>query len=67
MNDARNVTQKRQDDVDAKVSIEATLEEDTDWRKDDGEDDFDDVAVRMKERSVSTDILPVSSLNHLVV
>ena len=51
MDDTRNITQNRQQNVDAKVSIEATLEEDTDWREEDGKDDLcDDVAMKLKKQ-----------------
>lgn len=45
MDDTRNVSQNRQEDVDEEVSSAAALKEDTDGRKEDGEDDFDDVAA----------------------
>ena len=45
MDDARNVTKDGQQDVDEQVGIAATLEEDTERRKDDGDDDLADVAV----------------------
>lgn len=44
MNDARNVTQNRQQNVDEEVAAAATLEEDTKRWEDDGEDDLEDVA-----------------------
>lgn len=44
MNDTWNVTQNRQADVDEQVRIAATLQEDTERREDDGEDDFADIA-----------------------
>ena len=40
----RNVTQASQQDVDEEISIAAALEEDTEGREEDGEDDLDDVA-----------------------
>jgi len=44
MDDARDVTEKSQADVDKKVGPAAALEEDAERRQDDGEDDFEDVA-----------------------
>ena len=41
----RNVTQDGQQDVDEEVGIASALEEDTERRKDDGEDDLEDVAI----------------------
>lgn len=41
-----NVTQDGQQDVDEEVGIATALEEDTERRKEDGEDDLDDVAAR---------------------
>jgi hypothetical protein len=40
-----NVTQDGQQDVDEEVGVAAALEEDTQRRDEDGEDDLDDVAV----------------------
>lgn len=40
----RNVTQDRQQDVDEKVGIATTLEEYTQRREDNGENDLDDIA-----------------------
>jgi hypothetical protein len=40
-----NVTQDGQQDVDEEIGIAAALEEDTQRRDEDGEDDLDDVAV----------------------
>lgn len=45
MDDTRNPTQDGQTDVDEEVSATATLEEDTQRRQDDGEDDLADVTV----------------------
>ncbi len=45
MNDTGNITQYSQEDVDEKVSVATTLEEDAERREDDGEDDFADVAT----------------------
>ena len=41
----RDVTQDGQQDVDEEVRIASTLEEYTERREEDGEDDLDDVAV----------------------
>lgn len=43
----RNVTENGQQDVDKEIGIAAALEEDTQRREDDGEQDLADVAVRM--------------------
>ena len=45
MNNARNVAQNREQNVDEKVGIATALKEDTERRKNDGKDDFDDVAI----------------------
>ena len=45
MNNTRNVTQYRQEDVDEKVGIATALKENTEGRKDDGEDDLANVAT----------------------
>ena len=45
VDDARNVTQNCQTDVDEQVGIAASLEEDTEGWEDDGEDDLADVTV----------------------
>lgn len=47
MDNARNVTQDGQQDVDEEVGIAATLKEDTERGQDDCEDDLDDVAGAM--------------------
>lgn len=44
VDDTRNVTQDRQQDVDEEISIAAALEEDTQRREDDGEEDLADIA-----------------------
>ena len=44
MNDTRDVTQDRQQDVDEKVGITAPLEKDTERWQDDGKDDLADIA-----------------------
>lgn len=41
------LTKDGQQDVDEQVGAAATLEEDTDGREQDGEEDLDDVAVRL--------------------
>ena len=41
-----NVSENSEQDVDEEVSAAATLEEDSNWGHEDGEDDLDDVAVR---------------------
>lgn len=45
MDDARNVPQTRQDDVDDEVGAAATLKEDSERWQEDGEEDLDDVAA----------------------
>ena len=54
MDDTRNVTQYCQEDVDEKVGIATALEEDTERREYDREDDLADVAT-IKATSVSHD------------
>ena len=44
VDDAGNVTENGEEDVDAEVSTAAALEEDTDGREDDGKNDLADVA-----------------------
>lgn len=46
MNDTRNVTQDRQQDVDEEVCATAALKEDTDRGEDDGKKDLADIAVK---------------------
>lgn len=48
MDDARNVAQNREEDIDTQVSANASFEENTDWRKEDGEDDLADVAAKIR-------------------
>lgn len=45
VDDTGDITQDREQDVDEQVRAAATFEEDTERWQDDGEDDFDDVAV----------------------
>lgn len=45
VDDTGDVTQDGEQDVDEEVGTASALEEDTDGRQDDGEDDLDDVAV----------------------
>lgn len=45
MDDARDVAQYREEDIDQKVGIATTLEEDTNWWQEDGENDFANVTV----------------------
>lgn len=45
MDDARNETQDGQQDVDQQVSTASSLQENTEWWQEDGEDDFADIAV----------------------
>lgn len=47
MDDAGNVTENGQEQVDEEVGAAATLEEDSERWEEDGEDDLDDVAVRL--------------------
>jgi len=43
--DTRNVTEDGQENADEDLSTASSLEEDTERREDNGEDDLDDVAV----------------------
>jgi len=45
VNDARDVTEDGEEDVDEEIRAAATLEDDAQRREDDGEDDQEDVAV----------------------
>ncbi len=45
VDDARDVSQYRQDDVDEEVGIATAFEEDTERGEEDGEDDFADIAT----------------------
>ena len=45
VDDTGNITQNREQDVDEQVRAAAAFEEDTERWQDDGEDDFEDVAV----------------------
>lgn len=47
MNDAGNVTEDGEQDVDQKITTAATLEEDTQRWEEDGKDDLADIAVEM--------------------
>ena len=44
MDDAGNVTQNGQQDVDEEIGIATSLKEDTERREDDGKDDLADIA-----------------------
>ncbi len=46
MDDARNVSQAGQDNVDEQIRTAASLKEDADGWQDDGKDDLDDVAAK---------------------
>ena len=48
MDDARNVAQNCQEDVDEEVGIATALEEDTKRWEDDGENDLADIAISPK-------------------
>jgi hypothetical protein len=48
MNDAGNVTEDGKQDVDQKVTTASTLEEYTQRRQEDSEDDLADVAVEIR-------------------
>jgi len=52
MDDAGNVTQDGEEDVDEEVRIATALKEDTERRDEDGEDDLDNVAVRARSQYV---------------
>ena len=45
MDDAGNVTQDGEEDVDEEVAVAAALKKHAEWGKEDGEDDLDDVAA----------------------
>jgi hypothetical protein len=45
VDDTRDVTQNREQDVDEQVGAAATLEEDSQRREEDGKNDLEDVAV----------------------
>lgn len=45
VDDTGDVTQNGQQDVDQQIGTTSALEEDTDGRQKDGEDDFDDVSA----------------------
>lgn len=45
VDDTGQVTEDSQEDVDEKVGVAATLEEDAERRENDGEDDFADITV----------------------
>jgi hypothetical protein len=45
MDNAGNVTKDGQQNVDEEVGIATTLQEDTDWGNEDGEDDLNDVGT----------------------
>lgn len=45
MDDTRNVTQNREEDVDQEVRVAAALKKDTERRKEDGKNDLADIAV----------------------
>ena len=44
MNDARDITKNRQEDVDEEVGVATSLKENAERRKDNSEDDLADVA-----------------------
>lgn len=50
MNDTRDVTQYREEDVDQQIRAAATLEEDTERWEEDGKDDFANVAAKSSQR-----------------
>ena len=54
MNNARDVAQNCQEDVDEEVGIATTLEEDTKRWEDDGEDDLADIAISPKGQPCSS-------------
>lgn len=45
VDDSRNVTQNREEDVDQEIRVAAALKEDTERRKEDGKNDLADIAV----------------------
>lgn len=56
MDDTRNVTKDGQNNVDEEVGIAASLEEHSERWEDDGEDDLDDVAVRILSALLCYDV-----------
>ena len=54
MDDARNVAQNCQEDVDEEVGIATALEEDTKRWEDDGENNLADIAISPKGQPCST-------------
>jgi hypothetical protein len=52
MHNTRNITQYREEDVDQKVGIAATLQEDPNWWEEDGEDDFADITAVPQDVSI---------------
>lgn len=49
MDDTRNVAQYREEDVDQKVGVATTLEENTDRWEEDGENDLTEVTVATRQ------------------
>ena len=66
MDDSGNVAQNGEEDVDEQVGIAAALEEDTERREQDGEDDLADVAAREKS-FVSLDMFTEPHLSQCCV
>jgi hypothetical protein len=52
MHNTRNITQYREEDVDQKVGIAATLQEDPNWWEEDGENDFADITAVPQDVSI---------------
>ena len=52
MDDTGYVTQDCQEDVDTEITTDPAFKENTDRRKEDGKDDFDDVAVKVENELV---------------
>lgn len=67
MDDTGDVTENGQEDVDEKVGTTATLEEHTKRRKDDGDNDLDDVAAEMSVRNRSLPFRRVHSAGRVGV
>lgn len=57
MDNSRNVTEDREQDIYKEVCIAAALEEDTDWWEDDREDDLDDVGTGERHFGCSVNVL----------
>jgi hypothetical protein len=53
VNDARNVTKDRQQDVQPEMATDPDLQQNTEWRQKDGDDDANDIYVRAPFEALS--------------